>query len=166
MRFDQNSKQIFSARHDLSDQLALFFPSVIGSLFHDGRCEQFACQRRGHKNCYTRGSDGGAAKSMCRRCSSNPSTAVINNCARRTCWLVDMQQRQLYPVGAIRWPNTCTTVASGASARGKKGNPMKKFVAPLLMLTCLTVWIAFAEVKTDYSHSADFSRYKTIRGSK
>src|ERR1700719_1373128 len=31
--FDQNSKQIFSARHDLSDQLALFFPSVIGSLF-------------------------------------------------------------------------------------------------------------------------------------
>src|ERR1700719_3110979 len=43
VRFDQNSKQILSARHDLSDQLALFFPSVIGSLFHDGRCEQFAC---------------------------------------------------------------------------------------------------------------------------
>jgi len=38
---------------------------------------------------------------------------------------------------------------------------MKKFVLPLLMLTCLSVWIAFAEVKTDYSHSADFSRYKT-----
>ena len=39
---------------------------------------------------------------------------------------------------------------------------MKKIVLPLLALTCMVVWTAFgAEVKTDYSHSVDFSRYHT-----
>ena len=39
---------------------------------------------------------------------------------------------------------------------------MKRFVQPLLMLAALGIWAAFAaEVKTDYSHSADFSQYKT-----
>ena len=39
---------------------------------------------------------------------------------------------------------------------------MRKFVPSLMMLTCLGLLTAFAaEVKTDYSHSADFSQYKT-----
>jgi hypothetical protein len=46
----------------------------------------------------------------------------MNNCGIPACWLVDTQQRPLHAVGGIPWADTCTTLASGASARGKKGN--------------------------------------------
>ena len=39
---------------------------------------------------------------------------------------------------------------------------MKKVMLPVLALTCMVVWTVFgAEVKTDYNHSVDFSRYHT-----
>ncbi len=50
-----------------------------------------------------------------------------------------------------------------AQARKERRDPfMKKVLLPLLALTCIAVWTAFgAEVKTDYSHSVDFSQYHT-----